>query len=85
MAARDGADSFAAREISSAPVAAGVAAPSALPQAPSHAINAVYSGVQWGSLGVGLTVTYSFLTLVPNYYSINADELSPKVGDGLIF
>jgi hypothetical protein len=61
---------------SGGPSAAGAGPSSAvaLPQAPSYAINAVYAGVQWGTQGSPVTVTYSFLTSVPGYYSAGADE-----------
>jgi serralysin len=42
------------------------------PSAPSYAVPALSSGYKWG--GPGITVTFSFLTSIPGYYSLNADE-----------
>ena len=37
------------------------------------AVAALTSGYKWG--GSGITVTFSFLTNIPGYYSLNADAL----------
>lgn len=48
--------------------------------APSYATSALISGYKWGSSSGTTTVTYSFLTSVPNYYSSNAEERSNFIG-----
>ncbi len=59
------------------PAAAGTdVSAAAASSAPSYAIDALINpyDYQWGSLGGPVTVTYSFLTSVPGYYSSGAGE-----------
>ncbi len=79
VAEREGGNNQFKAEGNLQPAAAGTGSfPAGAVQAPSYAVNAVVNEyqIQWGSFtpGTAVTVTYSFLTNVPSYYSANADE-----------